>query len=245
MSATQKIPDQIASRIEGLIANGNLEPGQRLPSERDLAGRLGVSRPSLREAIRKLNSKGLLTTRRGGGTYVNNPEPGFVDPLLELLRDRPESRFDVLEVRLALEGSAAYHAALRGTGQDKAGIRERFERMMACYSDGDPLEAARADAEFHLSIIEAAHNPVLLHVMRGLFTLLLDSIHHSLDRLYTLPKVSEPLRNQHRRLFEAIDEGDADKARRAAREHLHFVEQSLQQIDRAALREQRRPHGPE
>ena len=111
---TPRLAERIAQQLESLIANGDLVPGERLPPERRLAESLGVSRPSLREAIRILASKGLLQTRPGGGTYVAATiEVDLVEPLIALLRDQPETRYDVLEVRRALEGSAAYYAARR------------------------------------------------------------------------------------------------------------------------------------
>jgi DNA-binding FadR family transcriptional regulator len=235
----QRLSDQIAKTLEAMIANGQVNPGERLPSERDLSARLKVSRPSLREAIQKLNSKGLLSTHRGGGTYVcDKLEPSFVSPLLSLLQEQPESRFDVLEIRYALEGTAAYYAALRGTDEDKENIRHHFEEMELKHGSSDPMDEARGDAAFHLSIVEASHNLVLLHVMRGLFTLLQSSISHNLDKLYTLPRVFDPLSHQHRRLMNAIIEGDPGKARTAAQQHLIFVEESLQQIDREEIRKQ-------
>jgi len=219
-----------------MIAEGGLKPGERLPAERALATRLEVSRPSLREAIQKLNSKGLLETRRGGGTYVRKGiENSLVDPLLAMLKELPESRFDVLEIRHALEGTAAYYAALRSSDSDKDNIKQKFETMIGKHGNGEPMDEARADAEFHLAIVEASHNLVLLHVMRGLFTLLMSSISHNLEMLYTLPRVFQPLCNQHRRLMEAVLEGDPEKARQAAQSHLVFVEESLQQIDREAV----------
>jgi DNA-binding FadR family transcriptional regulator len=240
MMKQQRLSDQIAETLEGMIADGRLKPGERLPAERELAQRLEVSRPSLREAIQKLNSKGLLSTRRGGGTFVcEGLEPSFVDPMLALLRELPESRFDVLEIRHALEGTAAYYAALRSTEEDKANIRAKFDQMIQMHGSDDAMDEARADAEFHLSIVEASHNLVLLHVMRGLFTLLQSSISHNLDKLYTLPRVFDPLSKQHQRLMEAIIEGDPEKARQAAQAHMVFVEESLQQIDREEVRKQR------
>jgi DNA-binding FadR family transcriptional regulator len=233
----QRKSDKIAETLASMIADGELQPGERLPAERVLAGQLQVSRPSLREAIQKLNSRGMLTTRRGGGTYVRDDiEPSFVDPLLAMLKELPESRYDVLEIRHALEGTAAYYAALRATEADKERIRQKFEIMISKHGSGDPMDEARADAEFHLSIVEASHNLVLLHVMRGLFTLLMSSISHNLDKLYTLPRVFEPLSNQHERLMNSVLEGDPEKARQAAQTHLVFVEESLQQIDREAVR---------
>ncbi|MCW8848038.1 MAG: FCD domain-containing protein [Sedimenticola sp.] len=241
----QRLSDQIAEKLEAMIADGSLMPGEKLPAERDLAHRLEVSRPSLREAIQKMNSKGLLTTRHGGGTYVceESLEPSFVSPLIALLSDMPESRYDVLEIRHALEGTAAYYAALRSTGEDKEKIKRCFDVMIKNHGSPDPMDEARADAAFHLSIVEASHNVVLLHVMRGLFTLLQSSISHNLDKLYTLPRVFEPLSNQHERLMNATVEGDAERARQAAQEHLVFVEESLQQIDREEVRKQRALRG--
>ncbi|MCB1760449.1 MAG: FCD domain-containing protein [Gammaproteobacteria bacterium] len=233
----QRKSDKIAETLATMIADGELQPGERLPAERVLAGQLQVSRPSLREAIQKLNSRGMLTTRRGGGTFVRDDiEPSFIDPLLAMLKELPESRYDVLEIRHALEGTAAYYAALRATEEDKARIRRKFEIMISKHGVGDPMDEARADAEFHLSIVEASHNLVLLHVMRGLFTLLMNSISHNLDKLYTLPRVFEPLSNQHERLMNTVLESDPDKARQAAQTHLVFVEESLQQIDREEVR---------
>ncbi|MES9942808.1 MAG: FCD domain-containing protein [Candidatus Thiodiazotropha sp. 6PLUC2] len=241
----QRLSDQIAETLETMIAERDLKAGERLPAERDLAAQLEVSRPSLREAIQKLNSKGLLSTRRGGGTYVcEGLEPSFVDPLLALLRDLPESRYDVLEIRHALEGTAAYYAALRGTQEDKENIKARFREMIEQHGRyTDPMDEARADAEFHLAIVEASHNLVLLHVMRGLFTLLQNSISHNLDKLYTLPKVFEPLSTQHQRLLQAILDSDPERARQAAQAHMVFVEESLQQIDRATASKQRSLRG--
>lgn len=240
----QRLSDQIAEQLEAMIADGRLTPGERLPAERVLATRLEVSRPSLREAIQKLNSRGLLSTRHGGGTYVCEVlEPAFVDPLLALLKEMPESRFDVLEIRHALDGTAAYYAALRSTDEDRETIKQRFKEMIEMHNSPDPMDEARADAAFHLSIVSASHNVVLMHVMQGLFTLLQSSISHNLEGLYTKPRVFEPLSLQHERLMNAIVEGDPERARNAAQAHLVFVEESLQQIDREQVHKQRSLRG--
>ncbi len=235
----QRISDQVAANLEAMITDGRLKPGERLPAERVLANQMEISRPSLREAIQKLNSRGLLSTRHGGGTYViESLKPSFADPLVTLLRELPETLHDVLEIRHAVDGTAAYYAALRGTDEDKANIKNCFDTMIAHHGGPDPMEEAAADAEFHLSIVEASHNVVLLHMMRGLFTLLQSSISHNLDKLYTLPRVFEPLSRQHERLMNAIVEGDPERARKAAQEHLIFVDETLQQIDREEVRKQ-------
>jgi DNA-binding FadR family transcriptional regulator len=228
-----RLSDQIAEQLETMIATQGLKPGDRLPAERQLAEQLEVSRPSLREAIQKLISKGLLISRAGGGTFVQQvgATPPCANPMVELFRENPEYRFDVLEIRHALEGNAAWYAALRATDEDKANIRTRYEQMIALHGSEDPMDEARADAAFHLSIVEASHNLVLLHVMRGLFELLQNSISHNLDKLYTLPRVFEPLKEQHRELMEAVVASDPERARKAGQEHLAFVEDSLKSID--------------
>ena len=228
----QRLSEKIAEKLERMIADGSLNPGDRLPAERALSEELGVSRPSLREAIQKLISKGLLFTRPGGGTFVKTTiATNFNDPMLAMFRENPEYRFDVLEIRHALEGNAAYYAALRATDEDKEKIRNNFDKMIAVHGSKDPMDEARADSAFHLSIVEASHNLVLLHVMRGLFELLQNSISHNLDKLYTLPRTFDPLSAQHKALMEAVVEGRPEDARTAAQNHLAFVEDTIKEID--------------
>ena len=235
------LSDQIAAQLQEMIADGALKPGEKLPAERQLSERMGVSRPSLREAIKKLASKGLVESRHGGGTYViDNLDEVATDPLMQLLQKHPESRYDVLEVRHALDGQAAYYAALRATDADRVNIQRAFDRMIELHHHGDdPMDEARADAAFHLSITEASHNIVLLHTMRGLFAVLQRTIKHNLDKLYTIPKVFEPLSDQHETLMRAVLAGDPDAARIAAQGHLVFVEESLQTIDEEQARHER------
>ncbi len=97
-----KLSDVIEQQLEFLILEGTLRPGEKLPPERELAKQFDVSRPSLREAIQRLEAKGLLLRRRGGGTFVQSSLwQSFSDPLVELLSDHPESQYDLLETRHA------------------------------------------------------------------------------------------------------------------------------------------------
>ncbi len=235
-----RIADIIAHKMESMILEGVLKPGEKLPAERKLAEKFEVSRPTLREAINKLTAKGLLRTHQGGGNYVcESLAPSLTDPLLEIFRERPNTRFDVLEVRHALEGLAAYYAAIRCTEADKQIIQERYYTMLEMHDGPDPGEEAKADTEFHMAIAEAADNVVLLHVMRGLFTLLLDSISFSHDKLYTKPGVFKKLKTQHHALMTAIVDGEPDKARQAAHDHLVYIEKTLLEIDKEEERKKR------
>ncbi len=187
-----------------------------------------------------LVSKDILYSRPGGGTFIKSTvEKDIDDPMLVLFRENPEYRFDVLEIRHALEASAAYYAALRATNDDKEKIKACFDHMMVLHGSEDAIESAKADAAFHLSIVEASHNLVLLHVMRGLFDLLQNSISHNLDKLYLRPHVFEPLTEQHRELMEAILTRKPDVAREIAQQHLVFVEKCIKEIDTEEARRRR------
>lgn len=217
------------AQIEEMILEGTFNPGQRLPPERELAARFEVSRPSLREALQKLIARGLLTSRQGGGTYVaENLGSGFSDPLMKLFETHPEAQYDLLEFRHALEGVSAYYAALRGTVADKQKIRYCYEELQRCHDLRLFDQEVKADVEFHLSIASAAHNTVLLHMMRALFSLLNHHISDNLSKIYPKPEYRRSIHEQHGLLLEAIEAGNASLARKAVQDHLAFVEDALQ-----------------
>ncbi|SHM30233.1 GntR family transcriptional regulator [Vreelandella subglaciescola] len=235
-----RLADVITQRLEAMIIEGSLKPGQRLPPERELAEQFGVSRPSLREAIQRLAARGLLSSRQGGGTFVNDTlNNGYTDPLLEMLSRHQEFDLDLLEFRDAMEGLSAYYAALRSTPADKAALLECFEALDGGFDGNDPVKEAKLDAAFHLAIAEAAHNVLLLHTMRGIFHLLEQSIVENLANLFAKPGSRGQLMQQHRTLLDAIVEGRAEDARSHAHEHLAYVEDGLLEMARAETRAQR------
>ncbi len=236
----RRLADEIADRVKTMIEERRLEAGERLPAERQLASQLGVSRNSLREALAKLVSEGVLLSRRGGGTFVrwqHDPwsEQNIVQPLKSLLADDPDYSFDILEARHAIEASTAWHAALRATDADKEKIRLCFE---ATLSD-DPDLASQADVRFHLAIAEASHNVVLLQTMRGFFDLLQSSVKQSRQRMYLVPPVFARLTEQHQAILRAITDGNAEAARQAMMSHLGFVHTTIKQFDEDRARQAR------
>ena len=232
----QKLSDQIAEQLEGMIADGTLRPGERLPAERQLSERLGISRPSLREAIQKLASKGLLTTRQGGGSFVtDNLSSSFSDPLLALLKDQPNAEFDTLEVRKELEGVAAYNAATRATESDRERIWACFSRMAEIQRSHAPsFDKLRVDGDFHQSIVESAHNIVLVHFMRAIRDVLEGTINSYLDEFYATPKFVELICRQHQDIVTAIMDRDPEAARERAKSHLDFAYQSFRDFQKQA-----------
>lgn len=236
-----KVSDAIVNQIEQLILEGVLKPGERLPPERELAQELNVSRPSLREAITTLKSRGLLQSRRGGGNFVVDViAPTLTDPLIELLKNHPKAMFDVLELRHALEEVAAYFAALRATDADREILRCRFAELEEIQrGQRKPEHDAVVDAGFHLAIADASHNVALIHVMRGLFDLLLSNICRSLERLYTRESSYTLVHSQHQAILNAVLERNPEAARQAAHVHLAFVESTLRELDQEAARQER------
>ncbi len=145
----KRLSDEIASRVRALIEEQNTEAGMKLPAERQLALQLGVSRNSLREALAKLVSEGVLVSRRGGGTFVRwqhetRSEQNIVQPLKMLMANDPDYSFDILEARHAIEASTARHAAMRATAADKEKIRLCFDATLS----EDPDLASRPTCAF-------------------------------------------------------------------------------------------------
>lgn len=240
-----RLSDQIAERITLLIQEQNMQAGDRLPSERDLAEQFGVSRPPIREAIRMLASQGLLITKHGGGTYVQTNDWDWptqaIAPIGELINSDPFYRYDVLEARQALESSTAWHAALRADEKDKEHIQRCFDQMLAHQKSGDMDLSAKADARFHLAIAEASHNVVLLQVMQGLFNLVLSTVEESRRTMFRFndPKTIEQLTAQHEALMHAIFAGDPEKASQVIHQHLNYVDQNTRAADEDEARRQR------
>jgi GntR family transcriptional repressor for pyruvate dehydrogenase complex len=237
----RRLSDDIVSKLEGMIVEGTLKAGERLPAERALAEQMGVSRPSLREALQKLAAKGLLVSRQGGGNYVaDSLGSTFSDPLLQLLENNPSVQRDLLEFRHTLEGSCAFYAAQRATRLDHQRLRDAFEALQQCYaSEGRPDRAqeALADANFHLAIAEASHNAVLLHTIRGLFDLLKRNVMTNIGGMYALrDETRDMLMAQHSELFDAIIEGRAQDARDISHRHIHYVQEVLAEGVQAAQR---------
>ncbi len=226
-----RLSDAICTQVEALIVDGKLRPGEALPSERDLAQQLKVSRPSLREALLRLEAHGLVRVRRGGGYETADVlAPTLTDPLVHLLHRHARAVEDVLEMRHGVEALCASFAAERASAADIRRIGMAFRASDRRRGQHDPLGDADADAEFHLAIAEASHNTALVHVMRGLYNLLRTSAHRAREALYRHPGNLEFLRDQHRTIYEAIVARDAEQARAAAQIHLGFILASVRQL---------------
>lgn len=224
----EKLSASVARQVELLILRGILRPGERLPSERDLAERLGVSRPSVREAVAELTDKGLLETRANAGIFVADVLGSAFSPaLVKLFGSHDEAVFDYIAFRRDMEGLAAERAAKMASDTDLKVIATIFEKMEAAHPKRNPAEEARLDAEFHLSIIEASHNVIMLHMMRSMFDLLREGVFYNRSVMFKQRTNRAQLLEQHRAIHDALLDRDPEAARAAVTQHLDYVEEAL------------------
>lgn len=235
----ERVADAITRQIETLILRGVLRPGERLPAERDLAAKLGASRPSLREALADLEERGLMVTRPGAGAYVADVlGSAFAPPLIELFATHDEALFDYLAFRKDLEGLAAERAARFATETDHAVIDELFHQIEAAHAKRNPQEEAKLDADFHMAIVEAAHNVVMLHMMRSMFELLKKGVFYNRQLLFGVRDTRDLLLEHHRAIHGAIMARNPVAARGAIEEHLGFIETAMREHIRVHAQEE-------
>ena len=239
-----KVSDKVVQSLRSLIEKNHMQVGDRLPAERKLCEQLGVSRSSLREALQHLVSQGMLVSRVGAGTYLQElpnhwSQHHIVQPLSDLMDVDPEYRFDVQESRLILEGGTAWYAAQRATPDDIKKIRQCYDQIAHYQLLGDDDEAARADARFHLAIAEASHNVVLIQLMRSLFDLLQFNVVLGRRKVYSEAHRFDQLQDQHFKVMAAIERRDPEAARQAVCGHIEFVIQQVRTIDEDEARQQR------
>lgn len=219
----------IATHLEQMILDGTLTPERKIPSERQLSTRLGVSRTIVREALHELHGRGMIETRHGKGSFVSCAVPTLDDasPLMLAFSGNARTLYDLFEVREQLEGQAAELAAERATEQDQYKIRKAFEAMEAA----DPLTNAELDHAFHRAIVEASHNAVLVHVLNSLKALMLNSVQASVANLNHRRSFKQQIDKHHRQIYHAVISRQAHWARKAAMAHVRHVSDSLRQIE--------------
>lgn len=230
-----KLGDALAEHLEKMILEGVLRPGEKLAPERELAEKLGVSRPSLREALDKLQAKGLLETGKSGSVVAQFLAP-LSRPLASLFADKPRVTADYFEYRRINEGQAAALAATRATDVDRAALADCMERMRKAHEVDDPTDEAGVDADLHLLVYEAAHNVVLLHVMRVFSDMLRNDVLYNRNQLYRRYGVRDQLLKQHLAIGEAIVQGNPKAAEKAASDHISYTFETIEDIRRDEAR---------
>jgi GntR family transcriptional repressor for pyruvate dehydrogenase complex len=217
-----RIHEEVFSQIRELIADGRFKAGDQLPSERELAETFQVSRTSVREALRALESRGLIVSRTGAGNFVADlPVESLVEPLARLLIDEKKALADVFEMRKLIEPQIAALAAARAGPGDIAQLKRIVRKQADAVSRGQT--GVEADAELHLAIGRATQNRALQNLISGLMEILERSREESLQ---TAKRRASSIA-AHRRIIAAIEKHDKSRARSEMLRHIEQVEESV------------------
>lgn len=217
------LSDSIIKQIFEMITQGNILPGQKLPSERDLAEALSVSRPSIREAMRSLRTLGIIDVRTGDGTYLNENIDQLSDFRVKNLLNK-YSILELTEARKLLEVEIAALAAERATEENKEIIRESFNNMLKC--NNDPEAFLKADFEYHMAIAEAAQNKFLAEM---LFTTR-DLIIEGYQDVVRIPGQDDAIKRSHLYIMNAVISGNKEEAKKVMQEHLEDIIRAIYKV---------------
>ena len=218
----KSVSQQVFEQLRELIYRAQLKPGEQLLPERELAAALGVSRPTLRQAIHKLVDRGLLDHRQGQGTFVRSLEDRLGDnPLSAVIDDHEASLLELLEVRLALECNAAVLAARRATAEDIRAVSKACADMAERVQKGG--RGSSDDLAFHMAVAYASKNPVQINIMKNLYDMVHQAIQETLTQLYQNPQTLLSVVAQHQAVARAIEKGDEQAAFKAMHDHISFL----------------------
>lgn len=217
----KRITDQVFDQLRELIFSGEISPGEKIMTERDLSEALNVSRTSVREAINKLVALGFLEQRQGQGTFVRSLDQAVKIPLATVMEVQEASLVDLLEVRMGVECNSASLAARRATPQDLQAM-DRYIREMETDTQAGGL-GTEGDVTFHMAVCNASHNPLQTYLMKNLLDFLFVGIRENLLHLYEEPASIKEILQQHKNILAAIEKQDPDAAYSAMKRHIEYV----------------------
>ena len=222
----KRVYTEIIEQIKQMLVRGELKPGDRLTSERELAEQVHVSRASVREAFSALDLLGILESKTGEGTFIRQqPDAAVIEPLALVFMLYKDSNLEVLEFRTMLEVEGVALAAERALPADI----ERLEKHLVDMQSeilSNKLGAV-PDAQFHITIAEITGNRALVYMMNTISDLLVETMRYSREKLFMRPGNSEKLFAQHTEIYQAIAASDPEVARQAMRCHLKFVREEI------------------
>ncbi|MEW6670318.1 MAG: FadR/GntR family transcriptional regulator [Thermodesulfobacteriota bacterium] len=220
---TKRITEEIVEQIRDAIAQGSLKAGERLPAEREMARQLGVSRPSLRQALQVLEHTGFVAIVHGQGTYIRDiGEQALQDPLCSLLRDSNKIYLEMYEFRTEIETWAAGKTAAGIKPADAKQLRSVIERMQQRLAEQKTCHDL--DTEFHLTIARASGNSIYFQIANTVFYLFGEVTRLSHEQLYRSRDSQQALFQEHKAIYEAIARKDVESARKLMHRHLQETE---------------------
>ena len=225
---TSRASEDIVHQIKSLVFAGDLAPGDHLPSEMDLTEKFGVSRTTVRDALRVLESQGFIDIKvgAGGGAFVAKPSSELVsDSLSNMLRMQKTSIKELVEARIVVETAIVALAAKRATAADFKNIEQAITNARAGQLANDPHFTPHS-VEFHVALAQAAKNLVLLFTVNSFRALFYDV----LDKLLPAPDMQQRAIDDHQKILDAIKARDADKAQQIMRTHLSYFEARAEKL---------------
>ena len=216
----RRISDLVLEQIKELIYKGEIKPGDKVMPEREMAEMMGVSRPTIREAIQRLISMGLLEQRQGQGTFVRSPVSNM-NPLAGIMNGEEATLEELLEVRMGLECNAVVLAAKKATEDDLSALRKYIDAMAKEHREGGL--GNNEDVSFHMAIAYATKNSVQIYIMKNLYDLLFHGIKENLSHLYSEPGNIDKIIEHHTKIYNLIKQHDTKNAYMAMRDHIEFV----------------------
>ncbi len=222
---TKKIYEEIVEQLKAMITKGELVPGDKLPSEREMAESLGVSRASVREALTTLEAIGILEIKPGEGTFVRQTSHAETfAPLALVLAVERNGEAQMMEVRRVLETEMAALAAERASNENLGKIEEILDLMKAARTIH---EAVEADLRFHFAIAEATQNTILLRLMNTVADLMHNTFRSKREQLYSDIPMSQQIIHEHEAIYQAIKNRNSNEARYKMLEHINHIESGL------------------
>jgi len=227
------IPSLVVQQITELIKTGDLKPGDRLPSENEMTRRFGISRISLREAMKLLEAKGYIVSRGRRGKFVLRADSHQLESKIgDILAFDHNKIWELLAVRIIIDSEAAAMAALHAT-------RDQIEELSTFESNAQALgisnllntkEGGRLYANFYQNLADSTNNTIFAHLMKSISSILRGALPYSRQKLMHVPGASEMFYSHHKKIIEAIRSHNPEKAKKLVIEHIDWLEKTMKMI---------------
>jgi GntR family transcriptional repressor for pyruvate dehydrogenase complex len=226
MSKKEKASQKVSRELLALIENGTFPPGSKLPTEKELTERFNMSRVPIREALSMLRAAGIVSSRQGGGSYVEETTSSDFIQGIRIESDKVESIIHLFELRKILEPEAAFLAAQRRTPEQLEQMKAILNRLenesLSKGSHGKDI-----DIEFHRSIVNATHNPIMIQTLKTLSNVYKSCLQVTLSPNEKLKRKREAVFREHQQIYNAIEAEEPELARIQSLIHLRNAEKKL------------------
>lgn len=225
---SKKLYQLVIEQIQDMILDGRLKKGDKLPSERDLSEQLGISRTSIREALRALEIIGLIESRQGEGNFIKGDiESSFFEPLSVMFKLNRGNPHDILEMRMILEIESAKLASKRISEEDSMELQALMIQLKKAKNE---KESAKIDKKIHYKIAEITGNSLIMNLLNTISSLMETFIKDAREKILEQKETREFLVKQHENIVDALIERDTDKARLSMKEHLEYINNVIEQL---------------